>query len=73
MAELTNVLKMTFRTTDDKTVSFNVPDCKTDLTAAGIKECMNAMIVENIFSFDGGDLMTPTGAKIVKTESTDVF
>lgn len=73
MAEMTNVLRMTFRCMDDSTFTMSLPDCKTDLTATQVKEGMNAIIVENVFSNDGSDLATPAGAKIVKTESTDVF
>lgn len=73
MAELTNVLRMTFRLTDDTSKTINVADCKTDLNEAVIKGAMNVIIAENIFSYDGVDLANPAGAKIVKTDTTEVF
>ena len=72
MAE-SKVLSLKFRNTDDSTASLTVNDPKTDLTAAAVKEAMNAIIVENVFSIDGADLATPTGAVMTTKTETVIF
>ncbi len=73
MAELTNVLRMSFRCTDDSGATLTVVDPKPDLNEAAIKGAMNIIIAENVFSYNGADLATPASAKIVKTTTDEVF
>ena len=64
-------LLMTFKTSDDKKVSITVDNPREDLTETEIKEAMNTIIEKDIFSPNGGSLVSAVSAKVVQTDTTD--
>lgn len=70
---LVNVLKMAFRMSDNSSYTIQVPYCKTDLTESVVRGAMNNIVAESIFSIDGAQMAAAVGAKIVKTEETELF
>ena len=69
--EIKTKLLMTFKTSDDKKVSITVDNPREDLTETEIKEAMNTIIEKDIFSPNGGSLVSAVSAKVVKTDTTD--
>ena len=67
--EIKTKLLMTFKTSDDKKVSITVDNPREDLTETEIKEAMNTII--DIFSPNGGSLVSAVSAKVVQTDTTD--
>ena len=66
--EIKTKLLMTFKTSDDKKVSITVDNPREDLTETEIKEAMNTIIEKDIFSPNGGSLVSAVSAKIVQTK-----
>ena len=69
--EIKTKLLMTFKTSDDKKVSITVDNPREDLTETEIKEAMNTIIEKDIFSPNGGSLVSAVSAKVVQTDTTD--
>lgn len=69
--EIKTKLLMTFKTSDDKKVSISVDNPREDLTETEIKEAMNTIIEKDIFSPNGGSLVSAVSAKVVQTDTTD--
>ena len=63
-------LIMTFKTTDDKSVSLSIDDPREDITEAEIKDAMDLVIAKIIFSPGGSDIKESVSAKIVVTDTT---
>ena len=70
-SEIKTKLLMTFKTSDDKKVSITVDNPREDLTETEIKEAMNTIIEKDIFSPNGGSLVSAVSAKVVQTDTTD--
>ncbi|WP_296644405.1 DUF2922 domain-containing protein [Romboutsia sp. 13368] len=69
----TNVNKrliMTFKTTDDKTVSLSIDDPREDITESEIKSAMYLVVSKNIFAPGGADIANAVSAKVVVTDTT---
>ena len=56
--DITKKLIMTFKSSDDKKVSISVDNPREDLTENEIKEAMDTIIDKNIFSPNGGSLVS---------------
>ena len=69
--EIKTKLLMTFKSSDDKKVSITVDNPREDLTETEIKEAMNTIIEKDIFSPNGGSLVSASSAKGVQTDTTD--
>lgn len=69
--ELNKKLVMTFKTTDDKKVSFTIDNPREDLSEAEVKACMELIKDKNIFAPGGADLASLVSAKIVETDTTN--
>lgn len=69
--ELNKKLVMTFKTTDDKNVSFTVDNPREDLNEEEVKACMELIKEKNIFSPGGADLASLVSAKVVQTDTTN--
>ena len=63
-------LIMTFKTTDDKTVSLSIDDPREDLTESEIKTAMDLVVSKNIFAPGGADIANAVSAKVVVTDTT---
>ncbi len=63
-------LVMTFKTTDDKSVSLTIDDPREDLTEEEIKDAMELVASKNIFSPGGADIASAVSAKVVVTDTT---
>ena len=69
----TNVSKrliMTFKTTDDKSVSLSIDDPREDITEEEIKTAMDLVVSKNIFAPGGSDTSKSVSAKVVVTDTT---
>lgn len=64
-------LVMTFKSSDDKKVSITVDNPREDLEENEIKEAMDTIIEKDIFSPNGGSLVSIVCAKVVQTDTTD--
>ncbi|QIB27521.1 DUF2922 domain-containing protein [Caloranaerobacter azorensis] len=60
-------LEMIFKNQLDKKTIISVDNPKDDLTEEEVSAAMNEIILKNIFSFSGGDLVAISGARIVTT------
>ena len=69
--EITKKLVMTFKSSDDKKVSITVDNPREDLEENEIKEAMDTIIEKDIFSPNGGSLVSIVCAKVVQTDTTD--
>ena len=70
----TNINKkliMTFKTTDEKSVSLSIDDPREDITEDEIKAAMELVVSKNIFAPGGSDLAALVSAKIVQTDTTN--
>ena len=59
-------LVMTFKSSDDKKVSITVDNPREDLEENEIKEAMDTIIEKDIFSPNGGSLVSIVCAKLFK-------
>ena len=69
----TNVNKrliMTFKTTDEKSVSLSIDDPREDLAEEEIKNAMNLVVSSDIFAPGGADIAKAVSAKVVVTDTT---
>ena len=69
----TNINKrliMTFKTTDEKSVSLSMDDPREDLTEEEIKNAMNLVVSSDIFAPGGSDIAKAVSAKVVVTDTT---
>ena len=64
-------LVMTFKSSDDKKVAITVDNPREDLEENEIKEAMDTIIEKDIFSPNGGSLVSIVCAKVVQTDTTD--
>ena len=69
--DITKKLVMTFKSSDDKKVSITVDNPREDLEENEIKEAMDTIIEKDIFSPNGGSLVSIVCAKVVQTDTTD--
>ncbi|KGG79970.1 hypothetical protein Y919_08770 [Caloranaerobacter azorensis H53214] len=60
-------LEMIFKNQLDKKTIISVDNPKDDLTEEEVSTAMNEIILKNIFSSSGGDLVAISGARIVTT------
>jgi predicted DNA-binding protein (UPF0251 family) len=70
---ITRTLRMSFRNEAGKTVSISLDNPKEDLTAAAVEAAMDLIIAKNIFTTSGGDLVSKYDAKIISTDTTDLY
>ena len=69
----TNINKkliMTFKTTDEKSVSLSIDNPRENLTEDEIKSAMDLVVLKNIFSIGGSDILKAVSAKVVVTDTT---
>ncbi len=70
MSTTTRTLGMKFDTDMGKTATISVPNCKANLTEAGVKGAMDEMIARQIFIYD---LTDKAGAQVVERTVTTLF
>ena len=70
---ITTTLRMSFKNQSGNTVSISLDNPKTDLTAAAVETAMDLLIAKNIFTTSGGDLVSKYDAKIISTDTTDLY
>lgn len=63
-------LEMVFRNQSGDLVVISVIDPRPGLTAAEVQAAMDTIVSENIFNFDGGDLVDKVEARIVERTFT---
>lgn len=63
-------LVMTFKTTDDKSVSLSIENPREDITEDEIKDAMELVVSKNIFAPNGANIDSCVGAKVVVTDTT---
>ena len=63
-------LVMTFKTTDDKSVSLSIDNPREDITETEIKTAMELVVSKNIFAPGGEDIASAVSAKVVVTDTT---
>ena len=63
-------LIMTFKTTDDKTVSLSIDDPRDDINETEIKDAMDLVVSKNIFAPGCSDIAKSVSAKVVVTDTT---
>ena len=70
--ELETKLLMTFSTTAGRKVSLFITDPREDINETEIKSAMELRVPKNICApMHGEELLSPLGAKIVQTETTE--
>lgn len=69
--ELKTKLLMSFKTDDEKKVSFSVDDPKPGVTEEEIVNVMNLILEKDLFSPKGATLVALAGARIVATDTTE--
>lgn len=70
---ITTTLRMSFKNQSGNTVSISLDNPKADLTAAAVETAMDLLIAKNIFTTSGGDLVSKYDAKIITTDTTDLY
>jgi uncharacterized protein YceH (UPF0502 family) len=70
---ITKALRMSFKNQTGNTVNISLDNPKPDLTAAAVETAMDLIIAKNIFTTSGGDLVSKYDAKIISTETTDLY
>ncbi|MGB9975822.1 DUF2922 domain-containing protein [Thermovenabulum sp.] len=70
---MTSNLELSFQNAAGKTVRFTVPDPKQDLTPENVQSAMNLILLKNVFSSTGGDLVKALGARIVVRDVIEVI
>lgn len=69
----TTTLRMSFKNEAGKTVSISLANPKEELTAAEVEAAMDLIIAKNILTTSGGDLVSKYDAKIISTDTTDLY
>lgn len=60
-------LQMAFKNEEDRRVTFSVDDPKDDLTGEEVRNTMDTIVDTNVFFSAGGNIILPTGARIIRT------
>ncbi|WP_427338020.1 DUF2922 domain-containing protein [Caloranaerobacter sp. DY30410] len=61
-------LEMIFKNQLDKKTTISIDNPRDDLTEEQVSAAMNEIILKNVFSSSGGDLVAIAGARIVTTD-----
>lgn len=69
---MAKVLEMTFKTDQDKEVTYNLSDPKSDLTKLQANTAMQSMIDKAVFSNNSGELSAIKTAKVKETIITEL-
>ncbi|MEW5922293.1 MAG: DUF2922 domain-containing protein [Bacillota bacterium] len=64
---MAKVLRMTFQNAQGRTVSINLQDPVDPLDAADVSACMDKVVIGNIFSTSGGDIIAKLKAETIET------
>jgi hypothetical protein len=67
------VLRMVFLNQGNKQVNLSLNNPKDTITAAEVRAVMDSIIAKNIFSSNGGDLVSKVSARIVDTTTNELF
>ena len=70
--EINKRLVMTFKTTDDKSVSLSIDDPREDITETEIKTAMELVVSKNIFAPGGSDIAKAVAAPIIAATSGEL-
>ncbi len=73
MAESQKTLRMTFVTAAGTNVSISLASPKEGLSGAQIESVMDEIIAKDVFITDGGALVGKKDAKIINTQTEDLF
>lgn len=63
-------LSMTFVNTSGDKVSLTITGVKNGLTQAEVSTLMDAVIAKNVFTSNGGDLVSKYGAQLTQRQTT---
>jgi len=66
-------LRMVFRSQGGTSMTISLDNPRTDVTAAEIETAMDTIITKNVFSTNGGDLVSKYDIKIVDKTSNDLY
>lgn len=69
----TQVLRMTFKNASGQAVSISLNDPRADLTEAEVVAAMDLVIAKNIFASAGGDLVSKQEARLIETNTVDIY
>ena len=69
---MASTLQMTFTNEANKKVSLTINDPRVDLTEVEVKNAMNEVIAQNVFTSSFGDLVAISGARIIDREVTEL-
>ena len=69
----TKTLRMSFLNQAGKTVSISLDNPKEALTTATVETAMDLVIAKNIFTTSGGDLVSKSDAKLISTDTVDLY
>ncbi|MDD4239056.1 MAG: DUF2922 domain-containing protein [Desulfotomaculaceae bacterium] len=69
----TTTLRLGFKNQSGNTVSISLDNPKADLTSAAVEAAMDLMIAKNIFTTSGGDLVSKSDARLITTDTTDLY
>ena len=70
---MAQVLVMRFKNATGNTVSISLADPRAGLTQAEVVAAMDQVMVKNIFTTSGGDLVSKLSATIVDTTETELY
>lgn len=70
---ITTSLRMSFKNQSGNTVTISLDNPKSDLTGAAVEAAMDLIITKNIFTTSGGDLVSKADAKLISTDTTDLY
>ena len=67
-----NVLRMVFENAQGRTVSINLQDPVDNPDAVDVGECMDKVVVGDIFNTSGGAITSKVRAEVISTTTTSV-
>ena len=70
---ITRTLRMSFKNQAGNTVSISLDNPKEDLTTETVEAVMDLLITKNIFTTSGGDLVGKADAKLISTDTVDLY
>ena len=67
-----NILRMTFQNAQGRTVSINLQDPVDNPDATQVGECMDKVVLGNIFDTSGGAITAKLKAEVISTSTTSI-
>ena len=70
---ITRTLRMSFKNEAGNTASISLDNPREDLTTESVEAVMDLVIAKNIFTTSGGDLVGKVDAKLISTDTVDLY